>query len=522
MIIKNDNIFSKYLDFLDVKYTSRFSDKYFYENPNNNNLLGLSDMLLNYGVKSAGIKIEGDKEKILRIISPPFATFVGRKFGIVFELTDTTVSFWCEKNILIPRDTFLSLWNDVALIAEADDNSIEPEYNLHYRDDIIYFVKIILFFLLMVLMIGLISYSSNLYQQIGLLVSLFINFIGLGVTYLLITRQVGVQNYYAERICSVFHNNGCDEVLMKGIDKLLSIFTLSEIGFSYFVSNILIILFHPIYYYYVSVICVCALPFTIWSIWYQKVIIKEFCPLCLLVQIIIWGLFANNLLFGMIVLPVFSWYSIFLISCIYILPLLAINYIASKIASLEKLKNISHELNVIKKDEMVFKSVLKKTVKYDITRSTSSIIWGNRCAKNLITIITNPHCIPCAKMHVRLKQLHANTNAGYCFQYILTSFSDELENSVKLFISMYQECSMDNFTIFLDDWYSSNNFNKDSFFNKYTFDRDDSKILLELKKQKEWIGSLDSFSTPTVFFNGYKLPESYSVEDLVYFSNIDF
>jgi len=48
---KNRNIFVAYLDLLKVKHTDTFSRKYFEEHPNKYNLLGLSQMLSDYGIE---------------------------------------------------------------------------------------------------------------------------------------------------------------------------------------------------------------------------------------------------------------------------------------------------------------------------------------------------------------------------------------------------------------------------------------------------------------------------------------
>lgn len=523
MKINTNNIFLKFIDLLGVKHTSRFSNKYFTEHPDNNNLLGLSDMLSHYGIKSTGIKIEEDKEEALSTFTPPFATYVGRKFGIVFRVTDSNVFFWNEKEMILSKDNFLSLWNGVVLVTETNENSIEPEYNLHRKEDIIYHGKKILFLVTFILWIGLMIYSSDIYLQINLLVALFINFLGLGITYLLIIQQIGLQNKYVEKICSVFHQSSCNGVLESKASKLFGIFSWSEIGFSYFISNIWIILFFSASYPYAAIINVCTLPFTIWSIWYQKEVVKQWCPLCLLVQLIIWGLFITNLSFEMIIFPAFTLNSILQTGCIYILPVLLSNFLVSGITNTEKVQLITHKLNVIKADEEIFKAVINKEVQYKINKSTSSIIWGNKNAKNLITIITNPYCSPCGKMHFRLKQLLADTNTGYCIQYILTSFNRELENGVKLFISVYQQEDLENFMTFLDDWYSTEKHKRNLFFNKYPFDPKNEKILLELQRQKNWINTnLEMFSTPTILLNGYKLPDSYKIEDLVYFTDIEF
>ena len=52
-----DNIFTTFLDLLEVKYTDSFSRQYFNEHPHKYNLFGLSSMLSDYGIENVGVKI---------------------------------------------------------------------------------------------------------------------------------------------------------------------------------------------------------------------------------------------------------------------------------------------------------------------------------------------------------------------------------------------------------------------------------------------------------------------------------
>ena len=50
--MKKNNILLFILDLLDVKYTKIYARKYYEEHPHKNDLLGVSNMLYHYGIKS--------------------------------------------------------------------------------------------------------------------------------------------------------------------------------------------------------------------------------------------------------------------------------------------------------------------------------------------------------------------------------------------------------------------------------------------------------------------------------------
>ncbi|MDR0697798.1 MAG: thioredoxin domain-containing protein [Tannerella sp.] len=157
---------------------------------------------------------------------------------------------------------------------------------------------------------------------------------------------------------------------------------------------------------------------------------------------------------------------------------------------------------------------------YKVEKNSSSILWGNPDAKNRITVVTNPHCNPCAMMHTRLTKLLKETNNGYCIQYLLTSFSEELEKSGKLFVAMYQRNDLRSFLSFLEEWYDKGKDDREEFYKKYPFDEHNDTIILEIQRHKSWLDETKIRSTPTILFNGYELPDRYQIEDLKYFADI--
>jgi hypothetical protein len=86
---KNETtIFASFLNLLKVKHTRVFSNKYFNEHPHKYNLFGISKMLLDYGVKNAGAKIENKEEDIFNIELPFIANFSG-DFVAVHKIENT-------------------------------------------------------------------------------------------------------------------------------------------------------------------------------------------------------------------------------------------------------------------------------------------------------------------------------------------------------------------------------------------------------------------------------------------------
>lgn len=134
--------------------------------------------------------------------------------------------------------------------------------------------------------------------DVGLVLLLLINSIGVYIGYLLVIKQLNIQSGYGDRICSLFKRSDCNNVLESDAAKLFGVFSWSEIGLGYFVTNVFFICLQPSYIPCLALINILGLPYTLWSIWYQKFRARQWCPLCLIVIILSWILFAINLISG--------------------------------------------------------------------------------------------------------------------------------------------------------------------------------------------------------------------------------
>ena len=62
---------------------------------------------------------------------------------------------------------------------------------------------------------------------------------------------------------------------------------------------------------------------------------------------------------------------------------------------------------------------------------------------------------------------------------------------------------------------------KDDYFKDMGLDIESAEVEAEFLKHEAWKQKTQINATPTVLVNGYKLPESYKIEDLRYFTDLD-
>lgn len=275
------NIFISFLNLLKIKHTRFFSNRFFNEHPHKYNLFGLSSMLSECSVENTGLRITNKND--IRLIETPFIAHVNGDFVIVEKVLENEIRFLQKNNSTkIPLEEFNKIWTGTVLIWIQ---------LLKYLQRIS--ILLISFFLL------LISFIRNKsYFDVGLVLLLLINSIGVYIGYLLVIKQLNIQSGYGDRICSLFKRSDCNNVLESDAAKLFGVFSWSEIGLGYFVTNVFFICLQPSYIPCLALINILGLPYTLWSIWYQKFRARQWCPLCLIVIILSWILFAINLISG--------------------------------------------------------------------------------------------------------------------------------------------------------------------------------------------------------------------------------
>lgn len=513
------NILVSFLRTLGVKHTDRFSQAYFNEHPYKHTLFGLSRMLTDYGVRNIGVRIE-DKTAGLSGIEPPYIAHVDSDFVIVHHADGQRAEYtWRGQRISVDRAQFNESWSGVILLPETTENSIEPDYAAHRRADIVRHSRTALavFFFLLLAALGL--FSHRLTYHTGIITALFINLVGLYVGYLLVLKQVHSHSTYADKLCSLFKYSHCNDVLQSRAAKIGGVIGWSEIGLGYFISNVCLILFFPALMPYLALINICALPYSLWSVWYQKTRARQWCPLCLTVMAVLWLLFINNAVFGLIRLPAWDIPDVLSTACIYAVPFLAVGSLVPLLAQRNRTVNLNQEINSLKANEDIFLALLKKQPRFDVDISTSGILFGDPHSPVLVSILTNPHCGPCSRMHTRVENLLDATGGKLCVQYIFSSFAPELDSSSKALIACYLNNTIEHTREIYRRWYAEGARDREAFFRRHPFDPQQREVLREFESHTAWKRKTGLNLTPTILVNGYKLPDNYKIEDLKFFTD---
>ena len=511
-------ILSRFIKELGIKHTVTFSDHLYRTHPHKNSLYGLSKMLSVYQIPNAGINV---KDKEVTRLSTPFIAHTAEDFVIVKKASERQVTYeWQGRDLTVENEDFRNIWSGIVLLAEPEKDSAEPEYSKHLQTEWMNRIQkgILGMIVLMILMTNSIHYLNAGSWEI--LLSLVLNLTGISISYLLLTKQEKLHNVYADKICSLFHQKDCNNVLESPGAKIVG-FSWSQIGLGYFIANTVLIVAFPHLMSYLALVNIMTLPYTVWSVWYQYKVVNQWCVLCLIVQATLWSLFIINGLFGYVSVPDFQISHLLTVTAIYISPVLIIHILSEIIGKANRLEIVTQELNSLKGQGEVFLALLKKEVHCPVDKHTSQIIFGNPAAKLGVTILTNPHCDPCAALHKRVVALINKAGDKLYVQYIFSSFNEELLVSSRFLIATYLQKGKKEAENIYMYWYQKGKYEYKTYIPNSNLLLESYEFESELQRHNQCKQQSHLMATPTILINGYKLPDRYKIEDLADFMNLN-
>lgn len=287
-------ILSDFLAQLHVPHTVTASDKAFRCMPFQS-LFGFSRLLKGYNVDSRALSLS-DK-KAVRDVPAPFLAQKKDAFVIVTGIdTDGEVSYLAfGKPATQPFDSFVNEFTGVVLQAFPTADSSEPCYRHNRMMEIISIAKTWIMWLCVAFLAIYAYITDGFGHTISRTALLLVDIAGIAVTWMLILKTLNIRNRYSDRICSIIKEHGCETVLAQKASSFFGIFSWSEVGISYFTVSTLILLLYPVALPVLTLINACCLPFTFWSVWYQKFRARTWCTLCLTTQGLLWLQFGAYL-----------------------------------------------------------------------------------------------------------------------------------------------------------------------------------------------------------------------------------
>ncbi len=414
---------------------------------------------------------------------------------------------------------FLKDWSGIVVAAEIDDEKSQLTDKALGNT----FSYAIYTFTGLILIGFFIAFAPEWWQ----LLHFGLAIVGLLISVLIVNNELGFKSKAVDSFCSGGESTSCHDVLNSIGASFFNFLKLSDLSIIYFVG--LVISWLLVFSLgktdsMIALLSLLAMPITLYSIYYQYIVVKKWCPLCLGIITVLWFQFGSLLMsginfkdislsFGNTAVALFS----FLLAAsiwIFIRPLL------NGEQALQKLK-IEHYK--FKRSFDLFLSVLNKGVHLEPhlpTFAAKEIVLGNAYANVNILLVTSPQCFYCKAAHEDLEK-------------VLNKSSDELNLTIRFNVNVKDNEGIGNLVcsrlLELNATEPAETLLK-ALRDAYTKDSDLKKWLQEwgvpvnhktyssiLIAQQEWCVENEVHFTPAVFINGKEFPKEYQRTDLIYF-----
>lgn len=320
------NILSDLLQQLGVKHTPGYCRERLDTMPFKS-LFGLKKLLAEFGIDSQGLKLT-DKTELTKLTTP----FIAKMHDGLVIVTDNSVpdkiSYLTQgAPETIASADFLKAWTGVVFLCFPKPDAEEPDYAAHRTLIIGNKAKRIVLYAGVLILFLWLGFTNRVFFHWSTCLLTLIDLAGLWLTWMLVQKSLKISNSAADNVCRVLQEGGCDDVLKTNAAKFFGLFGWSEVGFTYFLVSLLCMLMFPQWICYLAVCNLLCLPFTLWSIWYQKFRAKAWCTLCVCVQCSLWLLFFCYLGGGWFAGALPLRQQFFVLGLTYVTVLLALNRI---------------------------------------------------------------------------------------------------------------------------------------------------------------------------------------------------
>lgn len=532
-----------FIKLLKVKVNGLTVNETLQNHPDWETLLSVCDSINKWNIPNAAAKT--DVSNIDQLPTPFIACTknLEKPLAVISRVTETEIEAYqrnYSKPTIYPKAEFIKTWDGVFLIAEPNLHSGEENYVVNRRK------AIFNSFIPSTLIVCLIIFSFYLLSKVTRVSSLpitafymqyFILFVGFIVTSLLLWYEMDKSNPLLQKVCTGIAKGNCNAILTGKHSKVFSWLSWSEVGFFYFAGSLLVMLSSPALIGRDSEVSaglitnagliltawlnILALPYTVFSVYYQCRVAKQRCVLCLAVQglLLLGGI---NVITNDFLLPVPQFPFLFIANCIllFALPALLWYVVQPSILKLQEAKNTKREYLRIKFNTEIFNTLLNR--QKAITKSTDGlgIDIGNPAATNTIIKVCSPTIGPCGKAHPKIEELIEQNN-NVKAKIIFTTLNDQSHHGIKPtrhLMAIASETGNDvKIKKSLDDWYLPEKKGYELFAAKYPMNGELLEQGKKIEAMDKWCKAMDIQATSTIFINGYQLPDAYSIEDLQYF-----
>ncbi|WNJ20370.1 vitamin K epoxide reductase family protein [Pontibacter sp. G13] len=518
--------FSQFLDKLGTRYTQVTLD-WLSKHPDFPSMLSLHHGLNRLGIRNMAMR--PDFRQLQEELPRPFLAhlqFPQEGYGVVTEMSGDSVTLLrgAEQEEVLSHAEFLKAWSGVVLVADTEAQVQEKDYTRNLSVGILNRMRIP--FLILMTIITLIWGG---WQAHGQWPSPLVwgwmgtHAVGLLLAVPLMLQRFSPHHQIIQRFCATDKKRkiNCQQILESPAALAIGNLSWGEIGFGYFLLMLLWSAWMPqsVSFPILQIMAVLGGVYPVYSIYYQGFIAKQWCKLCLFVQGVL--LVQAGYALWMISLQGLTWPSSFGLAVFAgaVWGMAALwGGLKPILTGWSQSQSELPALNRIKYDRQVLE-LLQSAYKPVDTQDAQPILSGNPSGTHTITLVVNPNCGPCQKLHRDKHELLAG-RTDIRIEEIFMSDSDEdstsYQSALKM-IALAQKLPQTEYERVSAAFYQHDYARVQAWADRIPLTTEELSAATErLRLQNEWGKRYRVSSTPKILYQYRSLPTGYTMKDLPY------
>lgn len=496
-------LIDRYLNKLGYSTSNEFKNV-LYSHPNFPSLLAISDSLTLIEVNNVAAKIPiihlkelpkefiaelGDKHKEFYLVE--------KKSELEFIITDDK-----KNSKSLSLESLEKIWTGIVLIIEGNEKKsiVNSSTNL-----VIPLVWLLLGTLSIV--VNNLNFVSSLY--------LLLSFIGVFISFEIV-KTYFKDNYIAEsKFCNANKEFSCNTTIKSKKYVFSNYVEFVDLPVIFFGFTTLGLIFSIVSVNTIGILSSFSLPIILYSIYIQKIVVKKWCPLCLLISLI---LITNSIFY---LYFQFDFKVISLSEIFFLIAMSVLWFFIKKllITNKENTKTINQLLQ-FKRNENVFNAISKDIIDSEEFLSLPKLIIGNAKAANTLTLFLSPSCPHCHTAFEEalyiLEKYNEKIKIEIAYNLNINNTENPYLEIAKTIMQMFNQKG--DYKSALTDWHI-NKLNIEKWKTKWSLGNDYLVENEQLEKQFQWCLKNEFNYAPVKIFNNKLMPQEYEINELFFFLN---
>jgi len=503
---------------LKIKITNRSLKDSFLSHSDVSTMSGLSDILNEFYVPNLAVNIGPTQLSEIPLPAIGYFDIGGGIFVVITKVEEDSIE-WYHNVLGVKKEhiqDFLQKWQGITLLIQPNEKSGEINFNENKKKELSEKLRI------PIITIGLFVFCSiifyNNYQNLSFSENvlyyslLLIKITGTFISSLLILYTFDVNNAFVSKLCQMNASTSCRNILDSKEAKIMGLISWSEVGLFYFGGGLLALFFLKAdSLQFLKILNFLALPYTIWSVYYQYVVAKQWCLLCLIIQILLWVEFFlgynNHATFTISSLPL-------LLSVFLFIPIVW-NLLKKSLLKSIATDSIYYSSQKVKFDHKYISTWIQNKVSLPPFFEGMEVIkMGNLNAYHQLLIVLAPNCPNCFHIYSSLKNL-LNKSEDFLVIFLLAASMNENDKGGKVVRMILSQNSVKDMAAALDMWFNDSSNNIDKWCKKINSKLENEKGHYQMNLYMRWMDLAGIVETPSKYLNGSKISNIYSGKDLI-------